>query len=220
MIDPTVIDALLKSGITAEQLAAAVKADALVQLELAAAKREKERIRKREQRAKNKPAESTDVSHGHRGTPRDTADAPLARVEDKTSNSEIEPQGSKGVAKARPTRLPDNFEMPDEWGTWAINRGLPPERVPIEFQKLCNWAANAGSKGAKSNWFRAWQNWVIEAIDKLPRNRGPTVNGQGPTMAQVFGMVREKAAEHGQERTGGGSFREAIRDLPVLRRAQ
>lgn len=144
-----------------------------------------------------------------------------ARVEDKTSNSEIEPQGSKGVAKARPTRLPENFQMPDEWRDWAIAKGLPPERVPIEFEKLCNWAANApGSKGAKSNWFRAWQNWVIEAIDKLhlslPRSRAGPVNGT-PSLAQVFGMVREKAAEDEQRRDGSGGAGAVVLNLPAVR---
>jgi hypothetical protein len=72
------------------------------------------------------------------------------------------------------SRLPDDFALPDDWRDWAVKRGLPPERVQIEFEKITNWAANAGAKGAKPNWFRAWQNWVISAIDALPRNRaGP-----------------------------------------------
>jgi len=95
-----------------------------------------------------------------------------AHVEDKTSNSEIEPL--KKVKSAKRARFDADMPLPVEWHDWAIKRGLPPERVPVEFEKIRNWAANAtGDKGLKSDWFRAWQNWVIGAIDNLPRNRAP-----------------------------------------------
>ncbi len=183
---------------------------------------EKDEVRKAGQRARwnkhQKNKRNANVSQRELTTvniPREG----VTRVEDKTSSLEIEPkEESKGVAKSRPTRLPENFVMPDEWGTWAIAEGLPPERVPVEFKKLCNWAANAaGAKGAKSNWFKAWQNWIIEAIDKLPRNRGPTAVNGAPTLAQVFGMVSEKAAENEQRRGGGEGTGAVVLNLPAVR---
>jgi hypothetical protein len=144
-------------------------------------RRESDRLRQEAKRRSSRDSRDPSTS------PRDRSltGGGVTRVEDKTSNSKIEPQEVKGVAKTRPTRLPENFVMPVEWGTWAIAEGLPPERVPIEFKKLCNWAANAaGAKGAKSNWFKAWQNWVLGAIDNLKQARaGPA---KAPNIKDFF----------------------------------
>jgi hypothetical protein len=64
----------------------------------------------------------------------------------------------RGVQKKKGQRLPSDFALPDEWRDWALSRGLPAERVPVEFEKLCNWAANAPNRvGLKADWFKAWK---------------------------------------------------------------
>ncbi|HEY4202615.1 MAG TPA: DUF1376 domain-containing protein [Devosiaceae bacterium] len=88
-----------------------------------------------------------------------------------------EPEGS---AKTRPSRLSPDWVLPDAFRRWAEARGLPAERCDIEATRMLNWSINAGRRGLKADWFRAWQNWVLSAIDELPRSRpapGPVVSG-------------------------------------------
>lgn len=142
-----------------------------------------------------------------------------AHVDDKTSTSEnIQKEESKKV-RARGSRLPSDFVLPDEWAHWAQGQGLPAARIPLEFQKLCNWAANApDSKALKRDWFKAWQNWVLSAIDALPQNRAPPASQAAPSMSQIFSVVRDtpNAIEPGPPEDRSG-FRAAIQDLRPAR---
>lgn len=141
-----------------------------------------------------------------------------ARVEDKTSNSEIEPQKKVGKEAARGTRLPSDFALPADWFQWALARGLPEPRIPVEFEKLTNWAANApGSKAVKRDWFKAWQNWVLGAIDALPQNRAPPASKAAPSMSQLLTAIRDhpNANEPGPPEDRS-SFRQAIPDLRIV----
>lgn len=104
---------------------------------------------------------------------RDVAVTPQ-ETETETKVEKEEPNGS---SKRNGVRLSPDWELPDEWRQWAVSRGLPPERCDIEATKIRNWSINAKANGAKKDWFRAWQNWVMDAIDKLPKSRGsPPLN--------------------------------------------
>jgi hypothetical protein len=58
------------------------------------------------------------------------------------------------------SRLPEDWELPDEWAIWAKqNRpDLNPNQVADQFKDY--WIAVAGAKGRKQDWFATWRNWV------------------------------------------------------------
>lgn len=190
MIKPEVLDALVAAGCTAEQIAAAVKADQAGSS--GAARQAKYRAKKASQ---SDERDVTSVTVTAAVSPKkETSPAPL---KEKTTPSS-EPNGSS----KKPTRLPVDFAFPAEWRQWAINAGLPTARCDTEFTKLTNWAANApGSKGAKRDWFKAWQNWALKAIDELPNARGSPHRSQQPRGSDFFDIEAERLRN---ERPGNG----------------
>lgn len=164
-----IVEALVDAGATPEMILAAVRS--AEEQKDAAAEAGKEKARARWHRWSEKQPRSNVGKRKQTlaGVSKQLA-GEGARVEDKTSSSEIEPQKEESKETARRTRLPNDFKLPGEWFQWALQRGLPAQRIPIEFEKLVNWAANApSSKALKADWFKAWKNWVISAIDALPR---------------------------------------------------
>lgn len=169
--------------------------------------------RERTRKAREKQRNVTVASQSDDGN-RDDTRGGVARVEDKTSNLEISKEGKKEPARA--ARLPEDWTLPAEWKAEAVAMGLPPQRCDIEAATMRDWS-RSHPNGAKRDWHAAWRNWVRRAVDNLnlavPRNRGPTA----PSLAQVFGMVREKAAENEQRRDGGGGAGAVVLNLPAVR---
>lgn len=129
-----------------------------------------------------------------------------------TDKGKEEPSGSS----KKPTRLPAGFEFPSEWRQWAINAGLPSVRCELEFTKLTNWAANApGAKGAKRDWFKAWQNWALKAIDELPKARGSPP--RQPNLADGFAALSH-LAENQYDPRSDPSDESPRRTIPDLSR--
>ena len=102
-IRPEIIDAMLEAGCTREQIAAVVKADALAEAEKVAGRREKDRIRQRNNRAKSNIA--SDTSRGHRVTPRDTADPPTP------PSCSLKESPPKGGPKKGPPSTPGTLDL-------------------------------------------------------------------------------------------------------------
>ena len=76
------------------------------------------------------------------------------------------------VAPKKAFRLPDDWTLPKLWGVWALEQGLPRERIRIEAQKFRNyWTAKAGQSATKRNWKRTWENWVLTALERTPQQR-------------------------------------------------
>ena len=209
MIDlAATIEAMKASGMTSEEIVRALACVQSVETMANARTARQERNRRyyenRKASEKRLNASEQDVSDEVDVGKKESPQTPKEKQEPQKENTPL-----RGVQKKKGHRLPSDFAMPDEWRDWAIGRGLPPERVPIEFEKLTNWAANAGSNGVKSDWFKAWRNWVIEAIDRLPpRNRaGPQSPAKLPQMADVFKMIKdtENGRQEREDRSGTGS---------------
>ncbi len=71
----------------------------------------------------------------------------------------------------RATRLPDDWQLPDEWGDWAMkycaSKGLPDAFSFIvaqgaEFKNF--WVSKPGAGAVKLNWYLTWQNWVRKGL--------------------------------------------------------
>ena len=110
-------------------------------------------------------------SHGlsqtvHAGA--DTANDTLSGTQKnkKKKESKEEEKRATSVAPKKSTRLSDDWRLPKLWGLWAVEQGLPPERVRREALKFRNyWTAKAGKDAGKINWNRTWQNWCLNAMD-------------------------------------------------------
>lgn len=84
--------------------------------------------------------------------------------------------GATGQLFAKPeakkaTRLPDDWELPDEWRMVVIAKRdkmeLPPIHVELEAEKFANfWRSKAGKDGAKLDWRATWINWCLGAAAK------------------------------------------------------
>lgn len=62
----------------------------------------------------------------------------------------------------RGTRLPDPFQVPDEWILWAqTERHWHRETADKEMKKFCDyWHGESGSRAVKKDWFAVWRNRV------------------------------------------------------------
>lgn len=82
------------------------------------------------------------------------------------------------AAQKRGTRIPENFTPTPEMVQWARDR-VPSVDGRRETEKFVNWFVSApGSKGVKLDWVRTWKNWMLDAEERSPQNRGlRVVNG-------------------------------------------
>ncbi|WP_375664354.1 DUF1376 domain-containing protein, partial [Bartonella sp. CL50QHWL] len=84
-------------------------------------------------------------------------------------------QKAKRAQANRGCRLPTDFE-PDY--DFAIEEGLPPERVKVEIAKFRDyWRSKAGANATKIDWQATWRNWVRRAIEGLEKTKNTNNNG-------------------------------------------
>jgi hypothetical protein len=83
------------------------------------------------------------------------------------------------VARAKPvkadqrgSRLPDGWELPDDWRAFAESLGIPPPVVAVEADKFRDfWRAKAGADGRKLDWAGTWRNWCRRVMETKPHAR-------------------------------------------------
>ncbi|QEE09234.1 DUF1376 domain-containing protein [Bartonella kosoyi] len=86
------------------------------------------------------------------------------------------PKKAKRSKANRGCRLPADFE-PDY--DFAIEEGLPPERVKVEIAKFRDyWHSKAGANATKIDWQATWRNWVRKAIENLEKTKNTNNNGE------------------------------------------
>ncbi len=166
-LSAAVIDALVATGATVEQLAAAMKASLAEQEEKVAARREKDAIRQRKSRA----------SRNVTVTSCDTTDEPLSRPPNEINSNPPTHTPEPETRTRKGTRLPANWSpspLPPELATELA--GVSAGAIQRELSKFRDWAAAAtGPVAVKSNWDAAWRNWLRKAMENghLGRNNGP-----------------------------------------------
>jgi len=108
----------------------------------------------------------------------ETVAAPTASVTDTVT--EHEGKGREGnrreekeanASRARGTRLPADFSLPDGWRQYAASKGLPENRINHEAEQFRNhWLAEGTAKAVKRDWAAAWRTWVGNAITNFGRS--------------------------------------------------
>ncbi|WP_375649473.1 hypothetical protein [Bartonella sp. MU70NMGDW] len=65
--------------------------------------------------------------------------------------------------------MPEDFE-PDY--NFAIEEGLPPERVKVEIAKFRDyWKASTRKNAIERDWKATWRNWVRKSIEDLEKGK-------------------------------------------------
>jgi len=85
-----------------------------------------------------------------------------------TNNHKPITNNQREVAKATPlpsskkaTRLPESWQLPLEWGNWALEQGLSIDQVKTEAEKFKDfWISKSGSNATKRDWQATWRNWI------------------------------------------------------------
>lgn len=128
-------------------------------------KRENDRIRIAEKRAAAR-ADAQSVA------PRREVSQPVANVAQAEAEVEAVDQNQE-QARSRGSRLPQNWQLPDDWRTWAQGErpDLDVPRVAAQFAD--HWRAKPGKDGRKADWQATWRNWV-----RNERGTGPPRNAQ------------------------------------------
>lgn len=93
------------------------------------------------------------------------ANAP-AIAEQKHTQSQSHTQQEKeapiGASKKRASRLPADWQIPDDWLEEAIAAGLSRQSALSEATRMHNWSLS-DRNGAKLDWRATWRNWFDRA---------------------------------------------------------
>jgi len=143
--------------------------------------REKARERKRRQRERDSQVVDSEGCHSSV-----TARSRMSRHTDTDTDTE-EKRGSK---KSRKTRLPPDWELPDDWLLWAKEHHPSVEACSEAEVFKDHWTA----KGElRVSWLATWRNWIRRAEKFGEKNRGS-------------GGEKLSAVEEVRNATGGRRF--------------
>ena len=84
--------------------------------------------------------------------------------QDTEADTEAEKKVSLRSTDARGTRIADDWWPDDEEATFAVNLGLDPSRIAVEFRDY--WRGRAGKEGRKADWPATWRNRCRELADR------------------------------------------------------
>ncbi|MBY5821466.1 hypothetical protein [Rhizobium leguminosarum] len=151
MIKPEILDAMVATGCTPEQIAAVVKAS--MSKGKSGAERQAEYKARKDAERQMTENDVTSVS----GDEND--DEPLPPKEKSpTPPKEITPI-TETTKRAR--RLADDWALPASWGQWALSEGYPETTIRLQADIFADfWQARGGQGAAKLDWFKTWKNWM------------------------------------------------------------
>lgn len=195
-IPATTLRKLASLGLSSEQMAGVldILADG-IEAEEARKAAQRERTR----RARDKQRNVTATLQSRDGNCDDTHGR-VIRVDDKTSNSEIEPRKISEAKRA--FRLADDWTLPVEWRSDALKAGLPEQLIDLEAAKLRDWSRSS-KNGAKLDWRAAWRNWCREAAARAPRAReGPPLAKPNPGRDTIDALLEQTSAVTSSETQG------------------
>jgi hypothetical protein len=161
-MSPGTIDAMLAAGASAEVIAAAWKAE----IKALEAAREERRTKDRDRQRRHRLSRDVTVTGcdntGQPVTP--SSDKALPQTPSQITTIPSPPFKSPSSQK-RGTRLANDFEAPEDWITWAIDkRGWSREAATDEAEVFARyWQAKAGKDAVKLDWPKTWQNWVVNS---------------------------------------------------------
>lgn len=186
-IKPEILDAMVASGCTAEQIAAVVKAS--LGTGKSGAQRQAEYIerKKSERQVTGNDVTSVTADEDDRIS---LSSSPCPLDPPSQTHPPIIPQSSSpNPAAKRGTRLPDDWSLPASWGRWAQSEGYPEPMIRREAERFANfWQSKAGKDATKIDWEKTWRNWML----KFDRPRSP---GFTPPKQTAFQQRHQSALD-------------------------
>lgn len=77
---------------------------------------------------------------------------------------------SSSPVKQKGSRLSAEWQIPDDWITWATQQGIASQAARFEADKFRDfWIAKPGQGGVKSDWQATWRNWIRNVISRDPK---------------------------------------------------
>lgn len=98
----------------------------------------------------------------------------------KELTSELTSEQTKREARSRNgSRLPENWQLPDEWKAWAIEKlKWTPDRCHAVAEVFADyWRSAPGGKGVKGDWAATWRNWCRKEGQPATGRRAPRPDG-------------------------------------------
>jgi hypothetical protein len=173
-ISAAVLDAMVAAGCTAEQIAAAVKADMAIDEDRKASKRANNADRQRRHRERNAVSRVTGVSNGDKRdeTP---SSSPVPLDPPSQTLPPIIPQTPSPTPETkRASRLSTEWVLPVKWGRWAVDQGYSEATVRLESDKFRDfWCSKSGKDATKVDWEATWRNWMRNSGSSRARTTGP-----------------------------------------------
>lgn len=110
---------------------------------------------------------------------------------DTDASTDADATTEKSRERARASRLPADWELPEEWRDWAKTHrpDLIVDEIAAKFADY--WHSKPGKAGTKLDWFATWRNWVRE--EKAPRTNGHSGTGETAYQRSVRERVEEMA---------------------------
>lgn len=150
---------------------------------------------------------------------RSTDVQPTINQEPRTNNQEPNIIGNlpatvenKQLAKARSpkgSRLSKDWVLPKDWGNWALEKGLPRDKVILEAEKFRNyWTSKSGSGATKVDWMATWHNWILKACEDF--------GSENKTFAERTQDFKNKQAGEFYAAGIGSASEETLRKLRLI----
>jgi hypothetical protein len=99
--------------------------------------------------------------------PTSTGNPPTSADNEKTLLLTKKESKLKESKKERATRCPPDWAPSESDLSFALSKGLPREKIPIEAEKFRNyWSAKSGAAATKLDWAATWRNWVLSACER------------------------------------------------------
>ncbi len=105
----------------------------------------------------------------------------------------IAPQPLKTKPAKRGSRLPDDWQLPDDWRDWtAVNcPAATPQQIATLALEFANyWQALPGAKACKLDWKKTWQNRCLAKFSTAPTR---------PASQGVFKSAAERQIDRARE---------------------
>lgn len=146
-------------------------------------RREAERQRKAEWRARRSGKTDAAVSHASRRDTRvtdagETPDSVLTRPDPTRPGPTPTSNEVGGGTRKRGARIPDEFIVTTEMREWAA-REVPAVDVDASTRKFADhWRAESGAKARKVDWVATWRNWLRRDAENTSRRPTPMQRAQ------------------------------------------
>lgn len=139
-----------------------------------------------------------------------------------TPNPPKAPKAAKASKSSTATRLPDDWQLPQSWGQWAMaeRQDLSADDVRREAQVFADyWHAKAGADARKLDWQATWRNWVRRADGRATTPRRGA-GGQAIDPHAPIETYAQRAARQRVEEVAPGAARKAPGQRCGFERAQ